>query len=145
MSVSKIKLFSLPHKTLTVWCIYTRSRCAVYGVDSYSVRIFSQKIGFLQFLYTNTNILHRLGHDRVLTSPFQFIIHLTTRCQRALMLTVVKYTTNNTVECRHFAMQWPRNRQYNHKQACLHADNCTATEERCFLRGPCRGVISRDN
>jgi hypothetical protein len=29
------------------------------------------------------------------------------------------------------------------KQACFHGNNYTATEERCFLRGPCRDIISR--
>jgi hypothetical protein len=29
------------------------------------------------------------------------------------------------------------------KHIFLHGNNCTATEERCFLRGPCRDVRSR--
>jgi hypothetical protein len=36
-----------------------------------------------------------------------------------------------------------RQRIHKHTDATIHRNNCTATEERCFLCSPCRDFISR--
>lgn len=55
---------------------YTRMRTVLGSNSGQDVAVLSDVFrGFPQYAQENSRMVPRLGHDRVLSDPFQFVIH----------------------------------------------------------------------